>query len=295
MRDATDFEQLSLPDGRRLGWTTFGDPGGRPVLAFHGTPACRLLFSPADDVARRLGLCVIAPDRPGFGVSDPQPGRTLADWSRDTSHLMDHLRIGRAPVVAISGGGPYAVGVAAHLSERISGLALVSPLGEIGAPSDKVHLSRAERGFFLGLPKVPRLLRRGARMTRAAFLAAPEVSFSMFAATLSSADRRVFSVPATRRAMIAMTREAVRQGVDAPLADMAIFSKPWGLDLGAIRTPAVLWQGTADKVVPAAFTFDFADRLGDCRVHELEGQGHFWVFEHIEEVMRAVADLPFRE
>ena len=32
---------LDLPDGRRLGYTEFGDPSGIPLFAFHGTPGSR--------------------------------------------------------------------------------------------------------------------------------------------------------------------------------------------------------------------------------------------------------------
>ena len=67
---------LQLADGRRLGWAEYGDPSGRPVLAFHGTPACRLLYAPADQPAASKGLRLVAPDRPGYGLSAPKPERS---------------------------------------------------------------------------------------------------------------------------------------------------------------------------------------------------------------------------
>ncbi|MEZ5856961.1 MAG: hypothetical protein R3D67_20310 [Hyphomicrobiaceae bacterium] len=53
-----------------------------------------------------------------------------------------------------------------------------------------------------------------------------------------------------------MTREALRQGVDGALSDMAIYARPWQIDVAAVKTPAVLWQGTADHIVPADLAFD---------------------------------------
>ncbi|MEZ5856962.1 MAG: alpha/beta hydrolase [Hyphomicrobiaceae bacterium] len=163
MNDDPTSVRLLLADGRTLGWCELGASDGRPVMAFHGTPACRLLFAPAAGPAQRLGLRLIVPDRPGYGYSDPQAHRTLADWSADTGALMDHLGIDTAPILAVSGGGPYAVAAASQLGSRISGLALVSPLGEVGAPSASAVISRMERGFFLGLPKAPRLAARRPR------------------------------------------------------------------------------------------------------------------------------------
>ncbi len=284
-------QKLRLRDGRTLGWTTFGDGGGSPVLAFHGAPACRLLFEPANGPAARLGLQLIAPDRPGYGMSDAMPGRMLGDWAGDVAQLMDHLAIDRAPIIAISGGGPYAVATAAQLGPRIAGLALVSPLGEVGAERAWPSMARAQRAFFLRFPRHPILLRRSAAAGRAAFLAAPELSFATFRAMLSEADRRVLAAPEAKRVVVDMTREALRDGVDGAVSDMAIYGRPWGVDLGSIICRSVLWQGTADHIVPAEAAFELGRSLPGCVVHRLEGQGHFWVLEHVDEVMQAVARM----
>jgi pimeloyl-ACP methyl ester carboxylesterase len=249
------------------------------------------MFGPADRDAEARGLRLIAPDRPGYGISSPMPRRSLADWTADVAALMDHLAVARAPVLAISGGGPYAVATAARLKGRITGLALVSPLGEIGARAAHASVGRLARAFFLGLPQRPRLLRRGASIARAGFLAAPGLACASFVAMLPPADRRVLTSQAARELVIGMTREALRQGIEGAVSDMAVFAQPWRLDLGTVTVPAVLWQGTADAIVPAALAFELADRLGNCRTHRLEGQGHFWVIDHIPEVLEAVAGL----
>ncbi len=282
---------LQLADGRRLGWAEFGDPSGRPVLAFHGTPDCRLHYAPAHMPAAARGLRLVAPDRPGYGLSDPKPGRTLRDWSSDVAFLLDHLGIARAPILAVSGGSPYAVAVAAHLGQRITGVALVSPLGEVGGEAAKALTSRLDRALFLGLPKWSRLLAGTAAAGRAAFLAAPEMSYATFAATLSAADRRVLATPAARRIVLDMTHEAIRNGVEGALSDLDIYAQPWGLDLGSVRQPAVLWQGTADTIVPQELAFDLARRLPNCHTVRLEGHGHFWIIDHIDEVLDAVVGL----
>ena len=57
---------LRLPDGRRLGFRIYGDPGGTPILFLHGTPGSRLKFSIAHEVGRQTALAIVAPDRWGF-------------------------------------------------------------------------------------------------------------------------------------------------------------------------------------------------------------------------------------
>jgi pimeloyl-ACP methyl ester carboxylesterase len=282
---------LTLPDGRTLGWSEYGLASGRPILGFHGAPACRRLFVPADVPAARLGLRVIAADRPGYGLSSPLPGRTLVGWAADTERLMDHLGIARAPVLAFSGGCPYGVAAAAVLADRISGLALVSPLGEVGNPRARAMMSRMQRAFFLGLPGLPCLLRYGAAAARAAFLVAPETSYAALLQVLSPPDRSVLAALAARRLVIDMTREAIRPGVEGAIADMSIYAQPWEVDPATVACPSVLWQGTADHIVPAEVAFELGRRLGGSVLHRLDGHGHFWIIEHIEEVLAAVARL----
>ncbi|MBS0242627.1 MAG: alpha/beta hydrolase, partial [Proteobacteria bacterium] len=271
---------MTLRDGRTLGWAELGDPRGRPVLAFHGAPACRLLFKPAGEIAAEMGIRLIAPDRPGYGLSDAQPGRTIADWALVAEELLDHLGVARLPLLAISGGGPYAVVTAALLGSRITALFLVSPLGEV-AGSDGARLApAAQRSFFVDLPRWRRTFRSSASMARRAFLLAPHFSYLAMKSPLALADQTILGKPEVEQHIREVTLEAVRGGIEGAVSDMEIYGRPWGVDVGRIACPAVLWQGTDDRIVPAQLSFDLARRLCRCELRVLEGQGHFWVVDH---------------
>src|SRR3990172_1314809 len=101
-------DHVRLPDGRKLAYAEFGPPDGHPVLYFHGAPSSRLepLFL-GDAELVRLGLRVIAPDRPGMGGSDFQPGRGFSHWPADVVALADALGLGKFGVFGVSGGGGY--------------------------------------------------------------------------------------------------------------------------------------------------------------------------------------------
>jgi pimeloyl-ACP methyl ester carboxylesterase len=71
------------PDGRALAVEESGDPDGRPVLVHMGTPAPRRLYGPHVRDAAARGLRLISYDRPGYGGSSPQPGRSVADCAGD--------------------------------------------------------------------------------------------------------------------------------------------------------------------------------------------------------------------
>jgi pimeloyl-ACP methyl ester carboxylesterase len=76
-------EICRLRDGRRLGYVEYGDPAGFAVVNCHGGLACRLDVAAADGIAREAAIRLISPDRPGVGLSDPKPGRTVLDWAAD--------------------------------------------------------------------------------------------------------------------------------------------------------------------------------------------------------------------
>ena len=62
-------ETLILRSARPLGYAIYGDPNGRPVFWFHGTPGSRLQLPPdAPALARGRGFQIIGVDRPGIGL-----------------------------------------------------------------------------------------------------------------------------------------------------------------------------------------------------------------------------------
>src|SRR6516162_4610928 len=104
---STPLRILVLPDGRRVGCAEYGDPSGLPVPALHGTPGSRLMFALAHKAARERGLRLIAPERPGYGLSDYRQADSLAQIARDFSVVANAYGLGRFAVMGVSGGAPY--------------------------------------------------------------------------------------------------------------------------------------------------------------------------------------------
>lgn len=117
---------VELPDGRVLAYEDYGDPGGFPVLSFHGGLSSRLDAEHADDAAVTSHVRLVSPDRPGIGLSTFQPGRRLLDWPDDVAHLTAALGIEKFAVMGWSAGGPYAAVCAAKMGGRVTAAALLS-------------------------------------------------------------------------------------------------------------------------------------------------------------------------
>jgi pimeloyl-ACP methyl ester carboxylesterase len=73
-------------------------------------------------------LRLISYDRPGYGGSAPQPGRSVADCAADVRAICAALGIERLGMWGISGGGPHVLACAALLPDLVAAAAsLASP------------------------------------------------------------------------------------------------------------------------------------------------------------------------
>ena len=108
---------VSAPDGRRIGFAEYGVRGGTPVLHFHGLPGGRF-YDMHPKALAQAGVWHFSVERPGAGLSDPQPGRGLLDWPADVATFADAVGLDRFAVIGTSAGGPYAMACGSALPER---------------------------------------------------------------------------------------------------------------------------------------------------------------------------------
>lgn len=84
---------LILADGRKLGYAQFGSSSGKPILYCHGIPGSRLEAAQFDDAVKEFNGRLISVDRPGYGLSTPQPDRSILSAADDLKHLAEHLNL----------------------------------------------------------------------------------------------------------------------------------------------------------------------------------------------------------
>ncbi len=141
---------FQLSDGRRLAYAEYGAVTGVPVFLFHGLPGSRLAWGLLPNDPLPSDLRIVAPDRPGYGGSDPKPGRTLLDWAEDVMELANALEIQKFAIVGVSGGGPGALACAWKMPERLTCAGVVSSAAPTDAPGVFEGMSLTNR-FFMKL------------------------------------------------------------------------------------------------------------------------------------------------
>lgn len=278
---------LKLADGRQLAYAEFGDPQGIPIVYCHGFPGSRLEAGLFHIPACRHKLRVIAPERNGLGLSDPKPGRRLIDWAEDVETLVDSLGIERFFLIGVSGGGPYASACAHRLAGRLDGFTLVCPLGPLDHPGLLEAMHWPAQLNFRSIRLTPWLSNLSFRFGLIPLAQhSPQWIYQMMLGIAPAIDADVLRRPEVRSVITASLREAIRQGADGVLQEMALYTQPWGFDLAEIKLPTHIWHGTADITVPLLHGRTLAERLHDCTLHVVEGEGHFSLpVDHLEQIL----------
>ena len=71
------------------------------------------------------GAWLFVLERPGFGLSDSKPERTVLDWPSDVAVFADAFKLDRFSVVGFSAGGPYSLACGYAMPDRVAVVGLV--------------------------------------------------------------------------------------------------------------------------------------------------------------------------
>ncbi|WP_280759377.1 alpha/beta fold hydrolase [Prescottella agglutinans] len=269
-----------------MGFADYGPADGFVVVNAHGELSCRLDVRAATPIAEAAGVRLISPDRPGIGLSDPSPGRTVLDWAADVEQLLDRLGVERVGVLGWSMGGQYAAGLGYALATRISRVAIVTgalPLTEDGAVArlgamDRWCTQMSRRcpslatGWFRGMSLLCRSMpRQFARLT---------------ARAVGSTDAEV--VEEVLDELVAMTGEGLRipSGV---VEDYRAWSRPWGFAPEDLEVPVDVWWGATDRHVPKEWVTELASRIPKSTLNIGMG-GQFFAPQRYQTILESLAE-----
>ena len=267
--------QVTLSDGRRLGITEFGPADGLPLFYFHGFPGSRKEAGLLFEDLRSSEWRIIAVDRPGMGLSDFLPNRTLKDWPFDINELANQLGIGRFAIIGVSGGGPYAAVCAWALPERVICAGIAGGPDQLDEQETLFHLGAKNRAGLRMLRMFP-WLGKGSYAASAFVLKHwPLLMLDSHQHTLPLRDQAVLKETAVRNALASSFVESLRHGSGGGAHELSILCRPWNFDLREIRTPIALWHGELDTIVPVGMGRKIASQIPQCRAAFFSEDGHY--------------------
>jgi pimeloyl-ACP methyl ester carboxylesterase len=276
------MRSVTTPDGRTLTVLEGGAPDGVPVLAHYGTPSSCLHYAPHARDAEEKGIRLFSYDRPGYGGSTRQAGRSVADCVDDVVYVCDALGIEQFCVWGISGGGPHALATAALLPDRVAAAAALAPVAPFDADGLDFLEGMGEQNIveFGAALAGEAALRPALEGDREAMLGTTaEQLVAVLETLLSPPDSQVLT-GALASYLLEQCRLGLEPGIDGWLDDDLAFVSPWGFEPAAIRVPVLHWQGEQDRFVPFAHGVWLSEHVPSIESRLTPEDGHLTLLEH---------------
>jgi len=271
---------IELHAGRALAYAEWGDPDGRPVVLFLGTPGGSRLLCPDADATHALGVRLMTIDRPGYGRSDPDPDFSLLSWADDYAALHQLLGLPPCPVIGWSGGGPYALACAVRTPAVVTSVGLAASKGPLNDLPD---------GFSAKDRSLSDLLRRDRaaaieEITKRCQWFADDPA-STFADGWDGPDDALLAQPNVRQTMIEWMREGARQGSIGYVADLIAKFEPWGFSPADVTQDVGVWVGQADDPLIHNAAAYFVATIPQTTLVKFPETGHLLVISHWAEIL----------
>jgi pimeloyl-ACP methyl ester carboxylesterase len=203
---------------------------------------------------------VIAPDLPGFGLSEmPTERISISGYGQAVDALIEHLEIERADVVGNSMGGFVASEVAIQFPQRVERLALVSAAG--------ISSASVSRAPVLTVGRIATAV--------TVYTAARHRAMSRRPLTRHLALAFVARHPSKLRADLVwegFMKGAGKEGFDDALR--ACVEYDFRDRLPEIRSPTLIVWGENDSVIPSKDAAEFERLIPDSRKVVMEDTGH---------------------
>jgi len=242
----------------------------------NGTPNSRLMAASWVRDAEQRGIHLLSYDRPGYGGSTAQPGRTIADCTQDVRAIAQAFGIERLAVWGISGGGPHALACAALLPDLVTAVASLASPAPYGAPG---------LDFFAGMGQDnvddmqlllndPKAAREKCRKDREDMLSAtPEGIHDGLASLLSPTDAEALTLEVATELVTAL-RSGLAPGDEGWWEDNIAEMEPWGFSFADVQMPVQLWHGAHDRFVPFQHGQWLAAHIPGVDAHLTDVDGH---------------------
>lgn len=253
MINRNETTTITLKDGRTLAYAEYGDVSGVPIFYFHGGGlGSRLMAQNLEIEAVNLGARIIAPDRPGIGLSDFKPGRLIGDWPQVLQELVHVLGIERFAIISESGGNSYAAACAAQIPECLAAVAIVSGFNsyvsgvtESISIFDRIVNWPAGRVPFSVLKLIVAQVAHTLRREPGEFLA-------QLIKDTPDLDPLVSDSPGCRQMALECFWKAFCQGICDPAWDLRFYPQSWGIALKSIPIEIQIWHGELEHNISPA-------------------------------------------
>jgi pimeloyl-ACP methyl ester carboxylesterase len=275
--------QITVGDGRSVAFADYGSPGDTAVVWCHGGPGSRLEPEMCAPAAARLGLRLIGIDRPGYGRSTLQMGRTIGGWVPDALAVVDHLGIDRFVSVGASTGGAYALALAAQ-SRRVIGAVACCALTDMRWAEGRAMMASAHPVW-----DAPTREAAAAIVVEQFGGRGEKIAVHTTGEGITASDRAFFAPPGNLAIWLRNIEQMFAQGVGGYTDDRLADGGGWGsFEVSAIACPVIVLHGSVDTFVPVAQAQHTAALVPGASLQIVDDRGHFSILPEMPGTIAAV-------
>ncbi|MEM6435064.1 MAG: alpha/beta hydrolase [Cyanobacteria bacterium P01_D01_bin.115] len=284
-------KSVRVGDERQMAYCEYGDPLGKPVFYFHGTPGSRYEPSFGDQAGKDYGYRIIALDRPGIGRSDYVKARRLLDWPQDVKAVAKQLGVRKFGVIGASGGGAYALACSYAIPEQLEFSVVMGSWGPVATePKLREEMAPLDRFFAQLSNSVPWVFYVPfSLLGYAAKRMSPQEFMKVIESSMSVADKQLIANEAVAQFYADDIAEGFRQGVRGPADDAIILYGEWGFDVAEIAVEVHLFHGKEDRFAPYSYAVYFDDTIPTTRLYGYPREGHLFIAQLFNEVFKQIS------
>ncbi len=288
----TNFQFITLSDGRRLSYLEFGKAKGHPVFYFHGAPSsCLEPLLIGSEEFIEYGLHIIAPNRPGIGQSDFQNNRNFNDWPQDVISLADHLKLDKFSVFGNSGGGCYVTACAAMIPERLLSAVVVSGGWQMNLPEAKKNLKFPISMFWTIAAKFPFLLPFLLSTMKSSPKESRKKIFAQAKKMMPAPDYNAF-IQYDRAEVLARAMDEAILNKKGVIWDLRLYLKKFDFNLSEITFPITFFHGGMDKNMPIELVRKMVAQIPNAKLITYDNDAHLSTLcHHFNEAARTILNL----
>ncbi|KAK4164759.1 Alpha/Beta hydrolase protein [Cladorrhinum sp. PSN259] len=299
---------FNIKEGRRIAYSVY-NPTWYKCTAFylHGTPSSHHEAFMLAAAARKYGLRIIAPSRPGFGGSSFSKNAALVDYAGDILALANEVGVKRFGIIAVSGGAPFAFACRKAISrERLVGMCIVAGMYPRSLGTGGMQLG--SRVLLVLARWWPWFLEWVIDKQVAGGIVEDEKKVEEMLrgqmegkGEIKQYEREMWekSSDEMKRSVVMSVTEGVKYGGKGAAWEMRLLGSDWGFELDddevkpQRKGELVMWHGDRDENVPVGMARRAKEKLGegaDLRVVEGQAHGTLTMFKS-EEIVQCLVGM----
>ena len=283
---------LTRADGRKISYGVFGDPDGKAIFWVHGL--IHGPFFPTDmiEAFKRDRLKVIAPSRPGFGLTDPPNSWAQFDQAviDDAIEILAVTTQGPVTLVAHQGGVSHACRIAKAFGQKTKNMVMLGAGIPIDEKKHLVAMGLQTRIAAIGVKYTPRLLETMIRIAIANELRKGIKPYLNHFFSNSPIDQDLLDDPRIYPLCEAGILHMIDQGPKAIIYDGSAAMADWSGDYLGLKC-AIQWvHGSKDPVMRFDFVQEYVAKYRGDPVLIVENGANTLHLAHSEVCHQAIVE-----